>query len=637
MPRSKPTLINDIGPKTGTKLSVSAMASNSPDIDLPVPASAPEPEFWEQPDPTTEPFADGPAPRRRLAPVARFVGGLIVVGALFAASFEFVYADRIFPGITANGVYIGGLSRAEAAKRITDKTTTFAGSVVTISYNDTNLRVPISTLQVKYDPATAAQQAFTYGRQGDFWSQAIQQARALFGRHTAFSSLTFDSNRLTPYVNQLADDLITPVQNATLSFDDNHASVTPAASGTRLDLGRLIQLVVAGLDHTSTDPIAAPVYQLQPDLATDPLQAAIGQINTYIAGPITLNSSTGQKTIDQSVIISWMQIGTKPSHDFLNSLSLPDLYPPPPAVKLGLDPAAVKTYAARLAADLDQTPQNASLAMQDGQLAIVEPSRSGIKLNQADTVTAITAALSKPADQRTIDLKLDTAPADVNEATLDSLGIKDQISEGETYFPGSTSARLTNVRAGARRFNGVLLKPGEEFSFGKLLGDVGPETGYVPELVILADHEEKQYGGGLCQVSSTAFRAALGAGLPITERHNHSFAISYYTWPYAAPGVDATIYYPALDFKFVNDTGHYLLIQTTMKGTDLKFDFFGTKTKSGRINPPTFISGSNDATKPSKTVFTRDILDLAGNVTKTDTFYTTYKPSTDFPVTQQFN
>jgi vancomycin resistance protein YoaR len=183
----------------------------------------------------------------------------------------------------------------------------------------------------------------------------------------------------------------------------------------------------------------------------------------------------------------------------------------------------------------------------------------------------------------------------------------------------------------------VVLKPGETFSFGKLLGDVGPETGYVPELVILADHEEKQYGGGLCQVSSTAFRAALAAGLPITERHNHSFAISYYTWPYSAPGVDATIYYPQVDFKFVNDTGHYLLMQTTMKGTDLKFDFFGTKTKSGAIRGPEFISGDSDTTKPSHTVFYRDVLDLDGKVIKTDTFNTYYKSSKDFPVQKEFN
>jgi vancomycin resistance protein YoaR len=275
--------------------------------------------------------------------------------------------------------------------------------------------------------------------------------------------------------------------------------------------------------------------------------------------------------------------------------------------------------------------------MQDGKLAVVEPSRTGVKLEQERTVKDIMASLKKPAGERKVALRFEKTQADVNEANLESLGIKEEISVGETYFPGSPSTRLINVRTGAKRFNGVLLKPGDTFSFGKLLGSVGPETGYVPELVILEGHEEKQYGGGLCQVSSTAFRAALAAGLPITQRVNHSFAISYYTWPYDAPGVDATIYYPSVDFKFVNDSGHYILMQTEMEGTRLKFHYFGTKTKSGVLRGPTFVTGDSDTTKPSHTVFYRDVLDLDGKVVKTDTFNTYYKSSLDFPIQKQFN
>jgi vancomycin resistance protein YoaR len=372
-------------------------------------------------------------------------------------------------------------------------------------------------------------------------------------------------------------------------------------------------------------------------LGTAALAAVTNQLGSYLSGPITLSYADTETVIDQKTIISWIEVGARPTKQFMISLDLADLYPPPAAANLGLSKTAVKQYVTDLAAQIDQTAQNAGLAMKDGALAIVQPSRTGIKLDQTDATTAITASLKRSSGDRLLSLKLETTQAPVNESNLDSLGIKEQISEGETYFPGSPSTRLTNVRAGAKRFNGILLAPGETFSFGKLLGAVGPETGYVPELVILADHEEKQYGGGLCQVSSTAFRAALAAGLPITQRSNHAFAISYYTWPYSAPGVDATIYYPAVDFKFVNDTGHYILMQTVMNGMNLKFDFFGTKTKTGVLRGPNFITGTNDATQPSRTVFYRDVLDLAGAVTKTDTFFTNYKSSKDFPITKQFN
>jgi vancomycin resistance protein YoaR len=391
------------------------------------------------------------------------------------------------------------------------------------------------------------------------------------------------------------------------------------------------------LRHADTAPLAAPVYDLPAAVTTAALTKVAHQADTYLAGPLTLTYRDTSQAIDRATITGWLNISQQPRRPFLVTHRLEDIYPLPQEVSLGLSQPAIQAYVAGLAATLDQTPQNAQLTMQDGQLVVAAPSRVGAALDQAGTQEAITAALVRVADDRTIPLSLKLTQPDVREDNLAQLGITELLSEGITFFPGSTKARLTNVRTGAKRFNGVLLKPGETFSFGALLGDVGPETGYEPELVILADHEEKQYGGGLCQVSSTAFRAALNAGLPILERHNHSFAVSYYTAPFGVPGVDATIYYPQIDFKFKNDTGHYLLIQTIMQGTTLRFDYYGTKTKSGVIRGPQFITGTNDATLPSHTVFYRDVLDLAGNVTKTDTFHTYYKSSKDFPIQQQFN
>lgn len=567
----------------------------------------------------------------------RAAGGLACVVLLLIVSFEIVYAGKVLPGVSVDGIYVGGQSRDSVTKILSNKTAEFAGQVVTISEGDTHLRIPVSSLGVTYNTAQGAEKAYAYGRQGSLWQRINEQFHAITSQDTRIATFRYDNSRLVPYLTELDDSLSTPVADAALSFDASQPQVTPAQAGTRLDLGRLTREVTDRLGRVSTDPIAAPVYKLEPSLQTSALKAATTKLSEYVAGPITLQYSGTEQVIDQKTIISWLQIGAPPVREFLVTRNLGDLYPSPVAAKVELSKTAVQKYVQALAGNLDQTPSNAGLAMQDGKLTITRPSRSGIKLDQPKAIAAITDSLSRSASQRDVELKLDTTPADVNENNLESLGIKEQISEGETYFPGSPSTRLTNVRAGAKRFDGVLLKPGETFSFGALLGEVGPQTGYVPELVILENREEKQYGGGLCQVSSTAFRAALQAGLPITQRVNHSFAISYYTWPYAAPGVDATIYYPSVDFKFVNDTGSYILMQTVMSGVNLKFTFFGTKTKSGTIRGPEFISGSNDATKPSHTVFYRDVLDLSGKVVKTDKFDTWYKSSKDFPIQGQYN
>jgi vancomycin resistance protein YoaR len=582
-----------------------------------------------------------PKPKRHR--VLRLLSGIFIVGLLLVGSFELVYAGKIYPGVSVDGIYVGGMTKAVATARINDKIQDFSGHSLAITYGQTTLRIPVNDLGVAYSVSRGVNEAYAFGRTGGWTTIAHAHARSLIGRSTNIAEFTYADTRLFPYLSQVDDDLTQPVINATLAVSDNQAKVVPATSGTRLDIGRLTQAVEARLATTDIAAIAAPTYALKPTITTSLLAAATHTADIYLSGPITVTYNDITKAIDPSVMVSWLKVTQGKSTDLLTSYDLANVYPVVPPVAITLDNTAVAAYVAQLATHIDQQGQNAALSVVDGRATIFQPSRDGISLDQASAIKAIVAAASKPDTDRTVVLAVNIKKPDVNEANLNDLGINELISEGETEFPGSPSSRLTNVRIGAQQFNGILLKPDQVFSFGALLGAVGPEQGYVPGLVILGNHEEKQYGGGLCQVSSTAFRAALNAGLPIVARTNHSFAISYYTAPYGVPGVDATIYYPQVDFQFKNDTGHYILIQTVMQGSTLKFDFYGTKTKSGVIRNsqghpgPEFVTGTNDATLPSHTVFWRDVLDLTGNVIKTDRFDTYYKSSLDFPITPQLN
>jgi len=579
---------------------------------------------------------DQPAQTKRLPLVVRLLGGALVVLLLLVGSFELVYAGKVYPGVSADGVYLGGLSKPAADHALADKITEFSGHALPITYGATTVRIPVNSLGVTYEATKSAGSAFDYGRRGGIMQRAKEQARALVGRSTSFDKYGYDDAKLQPYISDIVDDVVTPVANAGLDYGNGAVKITESRTGDRLDMGQMMQLVQDRLRTTDVSPLAAPVYRLSASISSDELKKTAEQANIYLAAPLQLKFGASSREVTQPTIATWINVTQPPQREFLTTLKLEDLFPAPASLSLGLDKDLVAAYVKGLAAKVDQAPQNAALAMKDGVLAVTRAAREGLKLDQTTSTEAIITAIGL-SGSRDLTLKAAVTQAEVREDNLDQLGIKELISEGQTFFPGSPSTRLTNVRAGANRFNGVLLKPGEVFSFGALLGDVGPQTGYVPELVILGDHEEKQYGGGLCQVSSTAYRAALLAGLPILERHNHSFAISYYTTPYGVPGVDATIYYPQVDFKFKNDTPGYILIQTVMQGTTLTFDYFGTKTKSGVIRGPQFITGSTDEKKPSHTVFYRDVLDMAGKVTGTDTINTYYQSSLDFPVQKQFN
>ena len=153
------------------------------------------------------------------------------------------------------------------------------------------------------------------------------------------------------------------------------------------------------------------------------------------------------------------------------------------------------------------------------------------------------------------------------------------------------------------------------------------EAGYLPELVIKNNKTIPEFGGGLCQVSTTMFRTALLAGLPILERRPHAYRVRYYDWPYG-PGVDATVYQPHPDLRFKNDTKHYILIQTRIVGTRLYFDFYGTKEKEGRIVRPVILWSKSDGSMA--TVFTRQII-KNGRIVKEEQFKSIYKSPKLYP------
>jgi vancomycin resistance protein YoaR len=575
-------------------------------------------------------------PRPRWHYFASVTGSFVLVGLLLVGGFSLVYAGKIYPGVTANGVYLGGLTSTEATAALERRIQEYRRELISIDYRDTTIRVNPDKIAADYDVSATIEQALLYGREqgGRRWHQWL---RTLVGRPTRLAVYTYDPGKLYPYLKQVDDEVNLPVKNASFNFSDGGASIDPAVPGQRLDIGRLTLLLQDRLARTSAETIEAPVYELSPAVSTSALTAARDQANTYLAGPITVKLLGTESVVEPAAIVGWIDVAVNqaPANNSTDT-DIRRFYALPASVSIAINEAKIADHVAALAKRVDQPGQNAALTINDSRASIFRPSRDGIALNQAHAVEQIKQALLRPRSDRLIAADIKVTKPEITEESINNLGIKELLSEGISYFPGSTRERIQNVRVGAARFNGVLLKPGEVFSFGALLGDVGPETGYAPANVIIGNRQEKQYGGGLCQVSSTAFRAALNAGLPILERTNHSYAVSYYTAPYGVPGVDATIYYPQVDFKFKNDTEAYILIQTVMEGTTLKFQFYGTKTKDGIIRGPSFVTGSLDHTQPSHTVFYRDIIQN-GQVIKTDTFHTYYQSSLKFPSTPQYN
>lgn len=197
----------------------------------------------------------------------------------------------------------------------------------------------------------------------------------------------------------------------------------------------------------------------------------------------------------------------------------------------------------------------------------------------------------------------ETAPTvTVLDGTLTHQGITELVTVGESDFSRSPSNRRHNIAVGLSKFNGHLIPAGSIFSFDETLGRVDDTTGYLKELVIKGDQTIPDFGGGLCQVSTTAYRGVWEYGLPILTRKNHSYMVSHYS----PQGTDATVYPPGADMRFKNTTSGALLMQTYAEGDNAYFLYYGTRDRrSAQIYGP--FTWDRKPPPPEKTQPTLDL------------------------------
>ncbi len=291
---------------------------------------------------------------------------------------------------------------------------------------------------------------------------------------------------------------------------------------------------------------------------------------------------------------------------------------------------AISAHLQKIADQINKAPVNARLVLNNGKVAEFVPAKSGAVLNiraSADNlVLALISGAGSSSNQSLGRLVVNEVKPEVTLENVNTLGINTLLARGESNFGGSPKSRTHNIEAAAKTFNGIVLKPGEEFSFIKFLGNVDASTGYLPELIIKSGKLIPEYGGGVCQVSTTLFRAVAAAGLPILERHPHSIPVRYYN----PQGFDATIYPGVADLRFKNDTSAHILIQSKIEGSKLYFEIYGTSDnrKVSLNGPRQYDIGSDGA---MKAVLSRTVTYPDGTEKK-DVFRSSYKSPSSFQV-----
>lgn len=294
--------------------------------------------------------------------------------------------------------------------------------------------------------------------------------------------------------------------------------------------------------------------------------------------------------------------------------------------QISIDEDLMEKYIADLARTANKDSEDAKFKIENGKVSAFSLDKKGIKLDEEKSLEILAKYFKEGAASETLALPYEELKPQIKIDSVDNMGITDLIGEGRSNFKGSPKNRIFNIKVATSRYDGVLIKPNEEFSFVRILGEVDGEHGYLPELVIKKDKTEPEFGGGICQVSTTAFRAAINAGLEITARRNHAYPVAYYN----PQGMDATVYVPRPDLKFKNNTPGYILIQTRIEGTELIFDFYGTSDgRKVEVIGPKVIEKNPDGSM--KTTFTQKVTDKNGNLVMEDVFNSSYDSPSKYP------
>ncbi len=501
---------------------------------------------------------------------------------LATAGFKLIYAGRILPGISMAGVDLSLNSPAEAVAALNASLTYPVSGQVVFRYKDEVWVAHPQELGMVFDVGASVQQAYDFGRGGVF-SSLFGQVSAVRGGVDLAPVLVIDQRVAHGYLQNLAIQIDRPVREATLALNGGQVEYQAGQTGRMLDVDATLVNLMTQLETFTDGEVPLVIEEVPPLVLEASLQAE--SLRQALSAPLVLEITNPQPgdpgpwTLEPSQVAGMLSIGREETETGWQFV-------------VTLDTRSIELLLEQVAPLITRQPENARFYFDDytRQLVLLAPAREGRILDIGATEAAVQEGLL--SGQHRIALALDTEqPAVGNDATAESLGISAEVTDGyynTTYFRGSSAARLQNISTAAAQFHGLLIPPNTTFSMAEVLNDISLDNGYAEALIIYNGRTITGVGGGVCQVSTTLFRAAFFAGYPIDERHAHAFRVFYYeqrpgagTDPLMA-GLDATVYFPLVDLKFTNDRPYWLLMETYFNPVAMSLTWKFYSTDDGR-------------------------------------------------------
>lgn len=537
-----------------------------------------------------------------------FVLGVATGLVLLVGVARMTWHTKFYPGVQIASIPVAGLTREQAKSLITEKTDKYSAE---LSFNgSTWYTTPQS---VTYEIDSTINEAYTYGRR----MQIQDYLLLVTGNKTNYplKLAMGKTDKLELLIQDIASSIeISPIE-PTVDLEKGKIVINNGSDGTIIDSEQLDQKIHTNFSELSPQKIEIPTKVVKRSMRSDELALLKTRAESLVGKNVKLSLDDEKIQLNDKELIS-----------FLSTVVSGE----------ALDTTKIEEYINGLSQSLNKAPQDAKFEFNDGKVNEFLPGKDGVEVNTQLTAEVLGQSIKKLLETESrgenIEIAVTRTAPKVTTEKVNELGIRERIGRGESYYAHSIPNRIYNVALASERINSALVPPGEEVSFNRMVGEVSAATGYRQAYIIEKGRTVLGDGGGLCQVSTTLFRAAMNAGLPILERWGHAYRVSYYELN-SKPGVDATVIAPSKDFRFRNDTPGHILIQAINdpKALHLVIEIYGTS--DGRVATATEPKVWG-ITPPLPTIYQDDPTLATGTMKQVDWAASGAKASFEYKVTR---
>lgn len=489
---------------------------------------------------------------------------VLVAGLAGLMAYGQVYGERIMLGVTVHDVDVGGLGRVDAERVIGSHLGEYEDSPIALRLGDREWKLAPAQLGVRFEGEKAIDRALQSGKQGNSLEKVMAQLETLDSGVNIDLTFAVDADKYSAAVKRLAAQIDQAMVNAAITIDSGQVRLVPPREEITVDQVRLREQLEQRVQAFSSAPIEIPVLRSAPKVTAQDLEPARARAQQMISGPVKVmldDMLLEAWTVSEAKLVNMVVFEEKESGGVRQMTAT-------------LSKEALRDIADQIAAEVKQTPVNARFDWDDGRLKPIANGRTGRALD-VDRFVDQFESVAVAVGERKIALPMRVVPPVIGPNDGLKMGIQGMVEERRTDYSGGAEERRYNVRLGASRVHGVVVSPGEIFSFSEEVGEITEENGYRLGFAIIGADTVPDPGGGICQVSTTMFQSIFWAGYEIVERNPHAYRIRRYEQPLV--GIDAAIYPPSLDLRFRNNSGSYLLIQTRTDDKWLYVTLYGTK------------------------------------------------------------